>query len=182
MLKSMKKTLVGAALLAMSGLQCAQATPVLVQDFWGKDASNQEVHFARLVVDTQAATQWNGSIFQASSWKSFTIFGNDVQTPAFNFLAEFDLSNLVQGFTFLQFDVTDVNNQYSFFGYSAGSVQTSYYDLRDATLPYSDPESEIFVGANVRSPQATVDSPIGAGLLALGVFGLFARRRVARAC
>lgn len=177
MLKSVKASLLGATLLAISGLQSVQATPVLVQDFWGKDAQNQQVHFARLVVDTKAATQWNGNFYQATNWQSFTIFGQNVQTPAFNFLAEFDISDLLKGFTFLQFDVSDVNNQYNFFGINFGNVNDAYYELRLADLPYSDPQGEVFAGSNVIAPTATVDAPTSLGMLAIAATAIAWRRR-----
>lgn len=177
MLKSVKASLLGATLLAISGLQSVQATPVLVQDFWGKDAQNQQVHFARLVVDTKAATQWSGNFYQTTNWQSFTIFGQNVQTPTFNFLAEFDISDLLKGFTFLQFDVTDVNKQYNFFGINLGDINTAYYELRLADLPYTDPQGEVFAGSNVVAPTATVDAPASLGMLAIAATAIAWRRR-----
>lgn len=177
MLKSVKASLLGATLLAVSGLQSVHATPVLVQDFWGKDAQNQQVHFARLVVDIEAATQWSGSFYQATNWHSFTIFGQAVKKPAFDFLAEFDISDLLKGFTFLQFDVSDVNNHYNFFGINAGSIDSAYYELRLADLPYNDPQGEVFAGSNVIAPTATVDAPASLGLLAMAGAALLWRRR-----
>lgn len=178
MLKSVKTSLLGATMLLVSGLQSVQATPVLVQDFWGKDAQNQQVHFARLVVDTQTATPWSGSFYQTTSWQSFTIFGENVQTPAFNFLAEFDVADLMKGFTFLQFDVSDVNNQYNFFGIHLGDISSAYYELRLADLPYTDPQGEVFAGSNVIAPTATVDAPSSLGMLAITAAFVAWRRRL----
>lgn len=176
MLRTVKQMLVASALLAMSGLQLAQATPVLIQDFWGKNSANQEIKFASFVVDTGKATQSTGSIYQSLTWESFTVFGQQVSKPGFNFLVEFDLSDLSKGFTFIQLDVQDVTKTYNFFGLYNAADNLRYFDVTLADLSYGDPAGVVFTDDDIRTPTATVDAPGCIALLMVGVAAVVARR------
>lgn len=179
MLKKVLVTIFGLALATVSALTPAHAGLVIKQDFWGKNADNSTVLFGQLVVDPTQAVQWNNSIYKASVWKSFKLFGTDVATPAPLFEAEFDMNNLYAGFTFLSFDVSDLNNQFNFFGFHDGSLDIAFYDLRDASKSFTDPESIIFTGETVLTSGSTaVNAPATAALLLMGFAGLMLRRRV----
>lgn len=176
MLKSLKKMLVGSALLAMSGLQLAQATPVLIQDFWSKDKNNQDVKFASFVVDTGKASQSVGSIYQSASWESFTLLGQPVINPGFNFYVEFDISDLSKGFTFIQFDLQDVTKTYNFFGLLNALDNLRYFDVTLANVPYGNPAGLVLSDDDIRTPNATVDAPASVVLLVLGMAAVATRR------
>ena len=180
MFKKMLVTVFGLALAAVSALTPAHAGLVIKQDFWGKNADNSLVLFGQLIVDPTDAVQWNNNIYKAYGWKSFKLFGTDVATPAPLFEAEFDMDNLYGGFTFLTFDVSDIGNQYNFFGFHDGFLDVAFYDLTDASKDYSDPSSVIFTGDDVIAPASqAVSAPASAALLLAGFAGLMLRRRQA---
>lgn len=180
MFKKMLVTMFGLALAALSALTPAHAGLVIKQDFWGKNADNSLVLFGQLIVDPTEAVQWNNNIYKAYGWKSFTLFGTDVAKPAPLFEAEFDITNLYAGFTFLTFDVSDMTNQYNFFGFHDGALDVAFFDLTDATKDYTDPSSAIFTGDDVvTSGSKAVSAPASAALLLLGFAGLMLRRRQA---
>ncbi len=180
MFKKMLVTVFGLALAAVSALTPAHAGLVIKQDFWGKNADNSLVLFGQLIVDPTQAVQWNDNIYKAYGWKSFKLFGTDVATPAPLFEAEFDINNLYGGFTFLTFDVSDLGNQFNFFGFHDGALDVAFFDLTDATKDYTDPSSVIFTGEDVVTPGSTaVSAPASAALLLLGFAGLMLRRRQA---
>lgn len=178
MFKKMLVTVFGLALAAVSALTPAHAGLVIKQDFWGKNADNSLVLFGQLIVDPTDAVQWNNNIYKAYGWKSFKLFGTDVAKPAPLFEAEFDINNLFGGFTFLTFDVSDLDNQFNFFGFHDGSLDVAFYDLTDATKSYEDPESVIFTGDDVVTEGSrAVNAPATAALLLMGFAGLMLRRR-----
>lgn len=178
MFKKMLVTMFGLAIAAATALTPAHAGLVIKQDFWGKNADDSLVLFGQLIVDPTEAIQWNNSIYKAYSWKSFKLFGTDVAKPAPLFEAEFDMDNLYAGFTFLTFDVSDVNSLYNFFGFHDGELDVAFYDLTDASKDYSDPESVIFTGDDiVTAGSKAVNAPASAALLMLGFAGLMLRRR-----
>lgn len=175
MFKNMLKVFFGLAVVAASALMPAQAGLVIKQDFWGVGADNIKVKFASLVIDPAEATQYVDNLYTTNSWKSFTIFGRDV--VAFDFLAEFDMTNLYGGFTFLQFDVSDIDGLYNFFGIS--SADFSYFDLTLAAFNYDDPAGWVFAGDEVLANSTAVNAPASVALLMLGFAGLALRRRQA---
>jgi len=178
MFKKMLVTMFGLAIAAASALTPVHAGLMIKQDFWGKNADNSLVLFGQLIVDPTQAVQWNNSIYKASVWKSFKLFGTDVAAPAPLFEAEFDMDNLYAGFTFLNFDVSDIKGQYNFFGFHDGSLDVAFYDISDASKAFDDPASKIFTGSDVvtQGSQA-VHAPATAALLLLGFAGLMLRRR-----
>lgn len=178
MFKKMLVTMFGLAITAATALTPAQAGTVIQQDFWGKNADNSLVLFGQLVVDPTQAVQWSGNIYKAYGWSSFKLFGTDVATPAPLFEAEFDMTDLYSGFSFLSFDVSDVGNQYNFFGIHDGSLDLAFYDFRDASKPYDDESGIIFTGDTVvTSGSQGVNAPASVALFIMGLAGLMLRRR-----
>lgn len=175
MFKNMLKVFFGLAVMAASALMPAHAGLVIKQDFWGVGADNVKVKFASLVIDPAEATQYVDNLYITNSWKSFTIFGREV--VAYDFLAEFDMTNLYGGFTFLQFDVSDIDGIFNFFG--IGFTDFGYFDLTLAAFDYNDPAGVVYAGDDILSSSTAVNAPASVALLLVGFAGLVLRRRQA---
>lgn len=177
MFKKMLLSVCGLAICAATVLTPAHAGLMIKQDFWGRNADNSLVLFAELYVDPAQAIQWNGNLYKAYGWNSFKLFNTDVAMPAQLFEAEFDMTNLQAGFSLLTFDVSDVGNEYLFWGTADVNTNAAFFDLRDANKAFDDPNSIVFTGQNiVTDGSKAVSSPATFGLLLLGIAGLFWRQ------
>jgi hypothetical protein len=158
----------GAALLSVS----VQAQPMLVQDFWGTKADGTTELFATLKVDVLDAVEWSGNTFEAKSWSSFTVFGQEIlPLNTFLFEAQFDMSNLFAGLTYFNFDVKEELSNISFSGFYESAFDVSFYSVLDGQY------SEIYTDGAFATPTSVVPAPASILLILVG-FAALARRRV----
>jgi hypothetical protein len=158
----------GAALLSVS----AQASPILVQDFWGTKADGTTELFATLKLDVLDSTQLSGDIYEASSWNSFSVFGQEIlPLNTFLFVAQFDMSNLFAGLTFFSFDVLEELSNISFSGFYDSAIDVSFYSVLDGQ------NSEIYTDGAFATPTSVVPVPASILLILVG-FAALVRRRV----
>ncbi len=148
-----------------------QAAPILVQDFWGKKSDGTNELFATLKVDVIDATQWAGDIYQADSWKSFTVYGQEI-LPAnnFGFIALFNITDLYAGLNFFSFDVLEELSNVSFQGFFDPEISVEYYTLLDGNF------SDIYTDGIFTTPTSVVATPASLALIFIGFFGLALRR------
>jgi hypothetical protein len=157
----------GAALLSVS----AQAAPMLVQDFWGTKADGTTELFATLKVDVLDAVEWSGNTYVATSWSSFSVFGQEIlPEEKYLFLALFDISNLYAGFEFFSFDVKELIGNASF-SYFYDVNLGSDYSVLDGT------DSNVFTDDSVTTKSSVVPAPASI-LLILSGFVVLVRRRI----
>jgi hypothetical protein len=157
----------GAALLSVS----AQASPMLVQDFWGTKADGTTELFATLKVDVLDTVQISGDIYETYGWKSFTVYDQEI-LPANaykSFRAEFDMSNLYGGFQFLTFDVLESVSKVSF-QYFYDINLGSFYTVLDASY------SNVFTDDNLTTKSSVVPAPASILLILTGFVALVRRR------
>ncbi|MFN6971196.1 MAG: hypothetical protein ACK4NN_10045 [Rheinheimera sp.] len=157
----------GAALLSVS----AQAEPILVHDFWGKKSDGTSELFATLKVDVLEATQFDGDIYEAFGWKSFSVYGQEIlPVNTFLFYSQFNMSNLYAGLTFFNFDVLEELSNVSFSGFYDSELSVDFYTLLDGDF------SDIYTEGVFAAPVSVVSSPASIALISLGFLGLLARR------
>jgi hypothetical protein len=156
----------GAALLSVS----VQAQPMLVQDFWGTKADGTTELFATLKVDVLDAVEWSGNTFEAKSWSSFTVFGQEIlPVNSSLFVVQFDISNLYGGFQFLTFDVLESVSEVSF-QYFYDINLGSFYTVLDASF------SNVFTDDNLTTKSSVVPAPASILLILTGFVALVRRR------
>lgn len=170
MLNKMLSTIFAVALSAIALLpMTTQASPILVQDFWGKKSDGTSELFATLKVDVLTATQLDGDLYEAFSWNSFTVYGQEI-LPAntFLFYTQFDMANL--SLIFFNFDVLEAMSNVSFQGFYDADLGFDFYTLLDGDF------SEIYTGGISMTAPAAVATPTSLALICIGFFGLALRR------
>lgn len=150
-----------------------QASPMLVQDFWGKKSDGTSELFATLKVDVLTATQLSGDIYEVYGWKSFKVYGQEIlPVNTFLFYSQFDMSNLYSGFIFFNFDVLEELSNVSFQGFYDADLGFDFYTLLDGDF------SEIYTDGVFTTPTSVVATPASLALILIGFFGLaFSRSR-----
>lgn len=166
-------TTVFAIVLSAVALQpiTTQASPMLVQDFWGKKSDGTSELFATLKVDVLDATQLSGDIYEAYGWKSFTVFGQEILPEnTFLFYTQFDMADLYAGLIFFNFDVLEELSNVSFQGFYDAELGFDFYTLLDGDF------SDIYTDGVFTNPTSVVSTPASLALILIGFFGLALRR------
>ena len=162
---------VGLSAVALQPLS-TQASPVLVQDFWGKNSEGQAELFATLKVDVLDATQLSGDIYEAYGFKSFKVYGQEIlPVNTFLFYTQFDMSDLYSGFIFFNFDVLESLSNVSFQGFFDADLGFDFYTLLDGDF------SDIYTDGVFASQASVVATPTSLALICIGFFGLALRNR-----
>lgn len=149
-----------------------EASPILVQDFWGKKSDGTTELFATLKIDVLDATQVTGDIYETYGWKSFKVYGQEIlPVNTFLFYSQFDMANLYSGFIFFNFDVLESLSNVSFQGFFDADLGFDFYTLLDGD--YSD----IYTDGVFASSTSVVATPTSLALICIGFFGLALRNR-----
>jgi hypothetical protein len=170
----LKKLIASAFVVALSSaaiMQPAHAGAILVKDFYANLDNGSQKLIGTLKVDVDDALQIVDNEYETYSWKSFTLFGKDVDVVD-NFYAVFDISNLFAGFTYLTFDVKDLLNDVTFqgvFSDTDGIVAADIYSSKTSTDLYTN-------GVSVSNTNV-ISAPATTALLVAGFAGLMLRRR-----
>lgn len=146
----------------------AHASLILSQDIYEVEGSNQAL-IGSVSINVLEAFEFDVDKFEVRAWFELTLFGTSfVQQMSDLFYAEFSMSNLQQGLSFLQFEVLDNLNS---IGYQLLFVDgIGYMDISAGSqLGFI----EISLG-NARLP---VPAPATLALLLLGMIGLAKTRR-----
>jgi len=146
----------------------AHASLILSQDIYEVEGSNKAL-VGSVSINVLEAFEFDVDKFEVGAWFELTLFGTSfVQQMSDLFYAEFSMSNLQQGLSFLQFEVLDNLNS---IGYQLLFVDgIGYMDISAGSqLGFI----EISLG-NARLP---VPAPATLALLLLGMIGLAKTRR-----
>ena len=146
----------------------AHASLILSQDIYEVEGSSKAL-IGSVSINVLEAFEFDVDKFEVQAWFELTLFGTSfVQQMSDLFYAEFSMSNLKQGLSFLQFEDLDDFNNISYQLYFADDF--GYMDISAGSqLGFI----EISLG-NARLP---VPAPATLALLLLGMIGLAKTRR-----
>lgn len=171
----LKKLAVSAFALALTGaalLQPAHAGAILTKNFFGTQNGVEQL-VASISVDTDKSNLWVDSVYQATTWSSFTFFGQEVnKNDVSGFIAEFDLNDIFAGFTFLQFDLRDSLRGFNFQVFISDIDGVFAADVYDRAT-----NSNLFPDGVSVSNTSVVSAPATTALLLMGFAGLMLRRQ-----
>lgn len=164
MLKSILFALSALVLSSLALPQTAQAAPIMTQEFLFEDGTS----FGVLSVDLDDIDEF-GNVLE---WEAFELFGFTIGESSL-FLAEYDPLNLAAGFSFLNFDVSDISNSFAFQGFWDVAFGEGFMDIFSTDGQFIDAGPFYLSNATLVSEPATVFLMLGA------IGGLLLRRRKA---
>ncbi|MDD4863118.1 MAG: VPLPA-CTERM sorting domain-containing protein [Alishewanella agri] len=166
----MKKFLSALMLLAGSFVlvqPTAHASLIMSQDIFEVDGTNKAL-IGSISINVLEASEFDDDKFELLTWFQLTLFGTSfVQQMEDTFFAEFSMSNLQQGLSFLYFEIADEFNNF---------YQLTYVDDFGA-MEIATGDELRFLDISLGNARVQVPVPATLALLLLGVIALATTRR-----
>lgn len=161
----LRNILLAAVLLvgsAFTPLNTAFAGPILTQQFLTDDGAGNLTSFGTLSIDLDTIGEWG----EVTEWEMFTLFGFEMGEN-FGFTALYDETNLAAGFTFLQFDVSDIDATFAFQGFWEMGFGEGFLDVFTVQGDFVTSGSFVMGNTQLVSAPGTLFLMFGAGAAAL---------------